>query len=423
MGKIALAQRRAPQPRYRIYTTSRSYVALLDYLMGRSTNAWIPRLEEELRRLVGVRHAICVPQNRTGIYLALSALLEPGQPVIMSPYTIVDVVNMVLCAGGRPVFADIERETCNISAVEVEKLITRDTGAVLITHLHGLAAEAERIRDVCAQYDVPMIEDCAQAFGTRAAGKPVGSLGRAGVFSFGMAKNVNTWLGGAVVTDDDALAQRVRDDLARFAESSWKLLVEKARSGLATDVATSPVVFKALTFWIFRLGFLHDIEWINSKVRIELDASRKSELPASYRRRFSDAQARLALAQLGHVDAQSYERIRRGLIYHERLRDIPELIIPPARDDLSHTYTYFPVQYRERDRLLKYMMRHGRDVAAQHYRNTADLPAFREFFRDCPNARAVAQELIFLPTYPRYALEEVERNIEVIRRFFGHGPG
>ncbi len=422
MGKIAI-RTSAPQPRYRIYTTSRSYGALLDYFMSRSTGSWIQRLEEELCRFVGVRHAICVPQNRTGIYLALSAVLKPGQPVIMSPYTIVDVINMVLCAGGRPLFADIERETCNISAAEVEKLITRDTGAVLITHLHGLAAEAERIRNLCAEYDVPMIEDCAQAFGTRIAGKPVGSFGRAGVFSFGMAKNVNTWLGGAVVTDDDALAQRLRDELARFAESSWTLLAEKARSGLATDVATSPAVFKALTFWIFRLGFLRDIEWINNKVRIELDATRKSELPASYRSRFSDAQARLALGQLGHVDAQSYERIRRGLMYHERLRDIPELIIPPARDDLSHTYTYFPIQYRDRDRLLKYMMRHGRDVAAQHYRNTADLADFREFFRDCPNARAVAQELIFLPTYPRYALEEVERNIEVIRRFFGHRPG
>jgi perosamine synthetase len=406
----------APQSRYRMYTTARSYLAALD---RRSGTDWLERLESTLSGSLGVRDAICVPQNRVGLYLTLHALIQPGQDVIMSPYTIVDVSNMVLSAGGRPLYADVERETCNISADEVEKLITPDTGAVLVTHLHGLAADVERIRDLCAQHGVPMVEDCAQAFGVRVGGKPVGSFGRAGVFSFGMHKNVNTWSGGVVAIDDSDAAQRIRGELEGFRGSSRPLMTQRARSGLAIDLATSPAVFKALTFWVFRFGFLHDIDWINDKVRVELDASRKSELPESYRTRFTPAQARLALAQLEHVEANGRERVKRGLMYHEGLRDVPELIIPPARDDMSHTYTYFPIQYHDRDALLKYMMRHRRDVAAQHYRNNADVPAFAEFHRDCPNARAVARELIFLPTYPRYALDEVQRTIRVIRDFFG----
>ncbi len=416
----------APQPRFRIYTTARSYFVPLDYLLRRRETASASAIECFEARLcgdIGVGHAICVPQNRVGLYLTLHALLKPGQSVIMSPYTIVDVTNMVLCAGGRPVFADVDRETCNISVAEVEKLITPDTGAVLITHLHGLAAEAKLIRDVCDRHKVPMIEDCAQAMGTREAGKPVGSIGRAGVFSFGVVKNLNTWVGGAILTDDDALADGIRSELDTFTKSIFPLLSRKAFSGLLTDIATGPLVFKCLTFWIFRFGFLHDIEWINKKVRIELETSRKSRIPDSYKSHYSAAQARLALAQIDHVDALSRERVKRGLIYHEGLRDIPELIIPPARDDLSHTYTYFPIQYSERDRLLKYLIRHRRDVAAQHYKNNADIDEFKEFFRDCPNARAVAQQLIFLPSYPRYSLKEVERNIRVIRRYFSRETG
>ncbi len=337
----------------------------------------------------------------------------------MSPYTIADITNMVICAGGAPVFADVERETCNISVEEVEKLITPETGAVLLTHLHGLAADAERIKAICDENNVPMVEDCAQALGTRIADRLVGSLGTAGVLSFGAYKNLNTWTGGAVLTDDGALAERIRDELDSFTSSIFPMLSRRVLNGFVTDIATSSLVFKSLTYWIFRYGFLHDIEWINRKVRIELDTSRKEGFPQSYKNHYSSAQARLALDQLDRIDTLSRERVERGLMYHAGLRDIPDLVIPPARDDLSHTYTYFPIQYSKRDELLKYLMRHRRDVAAQHYKNNADLDDFKEFYRDCPNARAVAQQLIFLPSYPRYSLKEVERNIKVIRSYFG----
>jgi dTDP-4-amino-4,6-dideoxygalactose transaminase len=130
-------------------------------------------------------------------------------------------------------------------------------------------------------------------------------------------------------------------------------------------------------------------------------------------------QARLALPQLGQVDLNSRARIRAAETYHEGLRDVPEILLPPLRTDFSHIYTYFPIQVDDRQALLRFLMRNRRDVAAQHLKNCADLPCFEEFRRDCPNARATAQAVVLLPTYPRYAPREVERNIEQIRRYFG----
>src|SRR6185503_17787272 len=103
---------------------------------------------------------------------AVKALIKPGRKVILSPYTIADVVNMVVCAGGEPVFADIERETCNVDAAEVERLIDDQTGAVMVTHFYGLACDIERIAKICKDRNVPLIEDAAQAFGVRVNGKP-----------------------------------------------------------------------------------------------------------------------------------------------------------------------------------------------------------------------------------------------------------
>jgi perosamine synthetase len=408
-----------PYPRFRLYSQSSSYYSFVhDLILGKVQQGSNQKdLERAVCRKFSVPHAACVPQNRVGIYLAIKALIRPGQQVIMSPFTIADIVNMVILAGGQPLFADVERYTCNIDAKEVETLLNPRVGAVLITHLHGLAAEAHCIKEMCDSVGVPMIEDAAQGFGAREKGKPLGTIGTAGVYSFGMYKNVNAWLGGAVVSQDRLVTDFVRQQLSDR-EYSLKSMRKKFAKGFVTDLLTHPVVFKALTFWILRYGFLNDIEAINKRVRTELDTSRKNFLPEEYLTRLTPFQARLALSQFDQVDRDSETRIRYGLMYHDGLKDLEPLVIPPARNDFSHIYTNFPIQYENREVLIKWMMYHNRDVAAQHYKNTADLPWFSEYFRDCANARRVAEQLVFLPTYPRYPEAEVKKNIDVIRRFF-----
>ena len=87
----------------------------------------VQRLENEIISRFKVPYAACVPQARVGIYLAIKGLIQLGQKVIVSPYTIADVINMVICAGGVPVFADIDRRTTNVAAAEIEKLIDDQT--------------------------------------------------------------------------------------------------------------------------------------------------------------------------------------------------------------------------------------------------------------------------------------------------------
>ena len=141
----------APKARYRLYTSAHSYLSFLrDVITGRLHRGdAVEQLEQTVAESWNVGAAIAMPQARVGIYLALKALINRGDAVVMSPYTIADVVNMVIAAGGRPVFADIRRETCNIDPAEVERLIDDTTGAVLITHLHGLAADPDKIANIC----------------------------------------------------------------------------------------------------------------------------------------------------------------------------------------------------------------------------------------------------------------------------------
>ncbi len=411
----------APHPRYRTYTRFRSYGWLFrDLLQGRlNRGPGIQELEQKLCANFGVSHAVAISQARLGVYLAVKAHIEPGQSVIMSPYTIADVVNMVICAGGKPVFADIDGRSANIDPAKVEKLLTPDVGLVMVTHLHGIPAQMSRILEPCREKGIPVAEDSAQAFGAIENGKRTGTIGDVGIYSFGMYKNVASWYGGAVVSNSEETINKIKAEMQSFRPFPSSILRKKMISGVVTDIATNPLVFQSLTYWVFRYGMLNDIDAINRRVDPELDLSRKATMPDHYLSHLTPGQARLVLDQLDNVDRDSDTRIRHSVTYRAGLGDIPELVLPPnEQNDRKAIYTYFPIQYAEREKLLRFLMQHKRDVAAQHLRNCADLPSFSDFYRDCPRARAAAANVVLLPTYPRYPEAEVDKNIAVIRNFF-----
>ncbi len=382
----------------------------------------LPAVERELAQFLGVKHAVMMPQARVGIYLTLKALTATKKKVILSPYTIHDVINMVICAGATPVFADIDRKTCNIDTGEVAKLIDDQTGAVMVTHLHGLACDIEGVRDVCLAKGVPLVEDCCQSLGATVNGQRVGTFGHTGVLSFGMAKNVNCLYGGAVTTNDDAFAAQLRTEIKDFPYQTAELLLKRAAFCLTGDIMTADVVFPLSTYWIFRFGYLNQVEALNKRWRGEDAPTLKEQIPESYLRRMTPMQARLLLPQLAKIDELS--QIRLGYARHyDALSSIPGVITPPLREDGSHIYLNYPIQVPDRHALLRYLMQHGRDLTVQHMGNNADYACYAQWHRDCPNARETGTSVLLLPCYPGYGEEEVKKNVELIQRYFATAAG
>jgi perosamine synthetase len=355
-----------------------------------------------------------VPMARMGLFFALREMIRPGQRVILSPLTIVDVVNAVLLAGGVPVFTDIVRRSCAIDIDKAHSLIDGSTAALLITHLHGETAGAHPFREICQRRGLCLIEDSAQAFGAIECGKRVGTIGDAGIYSFGFYKNLTTWRGGMVVSNNAALIERIRGYVRKLPQlPRWRLLI-RMLGGLAVDVATWPSVFATFTHPLVRQNF----GIINRQLDPEVHTTRLSEVPKDHLRGMRESQALIGIRQLERLDQDALCRVKHAAVYHDGLGGLDGVITPRRCSDLSNVYTYFPIQITDRDSLLQYSQHSGRDFAAQHLRNCADLPMFSEFRRDCPNARAAARELVLLPTYPRYPASEVKKNIEVIREFF-----
>jgi len=409
-----------PRSRARFYGRSTNYTKVAKDALLRQIESGddVPRLEGELGALLGVRHAVAMPQARVGIYLVLRALTRTKKKVILSPYTIHDVINMVICAGATPVFADIDRKTCNIDTREVEQLIDDDTAAVMVTHLHGLACDIEGVAKICRERGVPLVEDTSQSFGARVSGRRLGTFGKAGIFSFGMAKNLNCLYGGAVVTDDAELAAGLRQEIASFPLFDSSVLLKRAAFCLTGDILTWPPIFGVSTYWAFRYGYLHGVEALNKRVRGEDAPQIKTEIPETYLRRMTPMQARLLIPQLAEVDRLSAIRAGYARIYDEGLAGIPEVITPPLRGDGSHIYLNYAIQVEDRHALLRFLMTHGRDLTVQHMGNNADYDCYAAWKRDCPNARLTAKQVLLLPTYPGYGEPEVRRNVELIAQYF-----
>jgi perosamine synthetase len=411
----------APRPRSRLYTTARAYRKGAAAVLWHGHGGGIQKLEGALAEMHPASRAIAVPMARVGIYLVLKHLIRKGQKVILSPYTIADVVNMVLCAGGVPLFADVEDSgSCNIDPAAVARLLADhdDVGAVLVTHFYGLICDIEPILAACKSRGVPVVEDAAQAFGARIGGRRAGTMGCAGIFSFGLLKTVTSFLGGAVLTADRELEARIRADLAGFAGHTAGPLASKMAKGAAFETVTNPLVFDTAVYWLFRYAYLHGIQFFKNQLDTDANPKAYASLPPAYGQRMSDGQAEIICDQLARCEPDMQARIANAALYHEGLHDLPDLVLPPLRTDGSHMYLYYPIQYGNRDKLAESMTRDLRDVQISHHRNCAAMPCFSDYAGDCPNAERAGRGVIYLPTYPGYGRDQVMANVEAIRSFF-----
>lgn len=180
------------------------------YIMGPE----VKELEEKLAAFVGVKHCITVSSGTEALLIALMAMgFKPGDEVITTPFTFAATVEVIVLLGGVPVYADIEPDTCNIDAARIEALITPRTRAIMPVSLYGQVCDMDEINAIAARHgNIPVIEDAAQSFGATYKNRKSCGLSTWGATSFFPSKPLGCYGdGGALFTDDDALAQAARE--------------------------------------------------------------------------------------------------------------------------------------------------------------------------------------------------------------------
>jgi len=210
------------------YGNERAYVLdAIDSTYVSSVGEYVNRFERMMAEITGIAHAVAIVNGTCALHLALKlAGVAPGDEVLTQPMSFVATANAIAQCGADPVFVDVERATLGMDPDALETLLAEDAerrdggaysrasgkryAACVPMHTFGLPCRIERIAAICAQYSIPLVEDAAEALGSTSSGRSAGSFGQLGVFSFNGNKVATCGGGGAILTNDEALAKRAK---------------------------------------------------------------------------------------------------------------------------------------------------------------------------------------------------------------------
>jgi dTDP-4-amino-4,6-dideoxygalactose transaminase len=333
----------------------------------------VGQLETAVAALSRTKHAIGCASGTDALLLPLKALdLKPGDEVITVPFTFFATAGAIHNAGGTPVFVDIEPGTFNIDPAAVEAAITPRTRAIVAVDLFGQMAPIEVLASLAARHGIALIEDAAQSIGARrkvdGAWRRAGELGTCGTLSFFPSKNLGAYGdGGMIVTQDDALAERLR----------------RLRLHGGSRM------------------YYHDEVGFNS--------------------RLDTLHAAVLLAKLPHLADWSAARARNAAHYSETFSGHPD-ICPPRTDPANeHIFNQYTIRAPRRDALQAHLKAQGIGHAiyyplALHLQPCFDHLGYRK--GSLPHSEAASEQVISLPVYPELSLEQQQAVIDAVLEFY-----
>ncbi|WP_292595189.1 DegT/DnrJ/EryC1/StrS family aminotransferase [Mesotoga sp. UBA5847] len=334
------------------------------YVLGEK----VSQFEKEFADYVGARHCVGLNSGLDALILAFRALeIGKGDEVIVPANTYIASVLGVTENGARPIFVEPD-EFYNIDPARIEEVVTERTKAILPVHLYGQPARMEEIMAIAKKYNLFVVEDCAQAHGATINGKNIGTFGDINCFSFFPTKNLGAFGdAGAIVTDSEELAERVR--LLRNYGSVKK--------------------------------YYHEIEGVNS--------------------RLDEFQAALLSVKLTHMAELEDDRRRVAEKYLEEITN-PLLKLPKIKEGFKHVWHLFVVKCNRRDELQEFLSDNG--IGTQiHYPVPPHLSgAYRRFGYkkgDFPITENYANTILSLPLYNGMTNEEADYVIQEINEFKG----
>jgi len=373
----------------------------------------IEEFEKEFAKFHRIEYATATSFGRMAFHYILRALnLPAGSEIIFPALTFWVVPEIARRNGLRPVFVDVDPATFNLDPAKVEAALTERTRAIVPTHLYGLPCAMSELMKIAEKHDLVVIEDCAQAVGAKYRGQTAGTFGTASFFSFQLLKGINTYGGGMVLTNDVALAQRVRAQALSEPPQSLPDLARRFATGYGARVAVSP---KAYTFWGYPLQAAVSLLGQHDLSRFVWEKIRPLErFPRTYHQRYSNVQALLGLRGLANLDRHN-ERCREHAAQYTRgLVDCRNMQTPLVPADVEHVFYQYCVYTADAALLSQWAIRRGIDIETTHVDVCPKLELFKEFRAECPGAEAT-EKALQLPVYSRLRASDIERVLRVVR--------
>jgi len=324
----------------------------------------VEEFEEKFAEYIGTKYAVACNSGTAALHMTyLYCGLEEKTTFIVPPMSFFATISAGLMCGSYPHFTDVDFR-CNMESSDVEEQVVNSTRAIVPVHFYGHPAEIEDICSIGDKYDIPVVEDCAQAIGAEYKGKKVGSFGFAGCFSFFATKNMTTLEGGMITTNDSDFYDKAK----------------KMRSHGMIDRHTHSM-----------LGFNY---------------------------RMSELNAAIGLEQLKKIDTWNKRRREIAQIYRENI-DNNFVKTLPDKDNCKNVFFWFPVECHYPDKFRDHLRENGIGFRHRYNESLYKQPIFRRLYKDMKRVKAdsYSRKMVGLPINPDMTDEDVYTVIGVVNKF------
>ena len=348
------------------------------YLMECIDTGWVSangrfinEFQEKFADFCGSKYALACSNGTVTLHLILKAMgIQPGDEVIMPTLTYVATANAVVECGATPVFVDSDPNTWNVDPAKIEDAITPRTKAIIPVHLYGLSCDMTAIMNISKRYGIPVVEDAAEAHGAKWSGKRVGSIGKAGSFSFFGNKIITSGEGGMIVTDDEDLYNRMKLLRAQGVDPNRR-------------------------YW---------------------------HVARAYNYRMTNMQAAVGLGQLENVQWHLYQRLRVANLYKKLFAEKLEgyVTIQKVVDPETHVYWMNSAMLTDkvtkpREQVMKEMEMCNIEMRPLFYPMHI-MPPYRDLTLNCPVAVKLAERGINLPSHALLDEEKVTYVVDCLQK-------
>jgi len=343
--------------------------------MSWSSGPQIETFEKMIADYIGTDYCATFNSGTSALHVALLAYgIEPGDQVIVPSFTFIATANAPKFVGATPVFADIENSTLGLDPSDVEAKITSKTKAVIPVHYGGYPCNIRELRKIADDHGIILIEDAAESFGARVGDRKVGTFGDSAILSFCQSKIITTGEGGAVVTNNRDLYEKM------------KLIRSHGRPDTVDYFSTTEI---------------------------------SDYVSLGYNLRMSTMTAALGISQLRKIERILEKRRADAEYYRSGLNAVPNISIPKEDSTTYPVYQLFSIQAKKRDNLIKFLER--KRIMTKIYfppvHKTHYYQKVLGYSDSLPVTDAVSDEIISLPFYPGISKNELDFVIQAIREF------
>ena len=359
---------------------------------------------------------------RIGLFHILSFLFKNNKTknkIILSSFTVFDMINMILLSGFKPIFVDHYKNSSQIDFDHLKKIIelNNDIGAVLLTHYNVNNSELLKISNICKEKKIVLIEDCAISIASKFDNDYVGKFGDYSIFSFGFYKFVNVLSGGMVFSKNKDFYNFVIEQEKNWNEVKIYNLYKLIIKSFFIRIMSSKIIFNII-FPIIKFSYKNNVRPITKLLINDPKPHRKHSFPKEYKFRISQNQINEIIFQFKNLENQRKLRELHYKTYSDNIRNKKIIFFHNKKDLLNkNAFLNFPIIIENKNKFLKYMLDNNIDLSPQFYRSVNQLPFLSEYSKQTKYIQDSVSKLVTLPTYAEINKSYINKIIETINRY------